>query len=70
MTEKEHPLNERQAAEYIGASVFALRSWRSSKKGPTFFRAGKLVRYRRGDLDAWIESRLVTPATEPANAER
>jgi len=32
-------------------------------QGPRHFKAGeKLVRYRRADLDAWIEARLSAPA--------
>ncbi len=58
MTE-EHTLASRQAARYLGVSEAALRLWRSRGEGPRYFRAGeKLVRYRRADLDCWIESRL------------
>lgn len=56
-------LSPKQAAKYIGISEGALRLWRSEGKGPRHFRAGeKLVRYRRTDLDAWIEARLSAPA--------
>lgn len=55
----------KQAARYVGASEAALRLWRAEGKGPRFFRAGdKLVRYRRIDLDEWIEARLSAPAVE------
>jgi len=58
-----HVLNEHQAARYLGVSAAVLRLWRSEGKGPCYFRAGeKLVRYRRADLDAWIEARLSVPA--------
>ncbi len=56
-------LTPKQAAKYMGISEGALRLWRSEGKGPRHFRAGeKLVRYRRADLDAWIEARLSAPA--------
>lgn len=59
MNEQEHTLAPRQAARYLGISEAALRLWRSRGEGPRYFRAGdKLVRYRRADLDSWIESRL------------
>ena len=52
-----------QAARYLGISKDVLRLWRSQGKGPCHFRAGeKLIRYRRNDLDAWIEARLSAPA--------
>jgi excisionase family DNA binding protein len=55
-------LSPKQAAKYVGISEAALRLWRSERKGPRYFRAGeKLVRYRRADLDSWIEARLSIP---------
>jgi hypothetical protein len=51
-----------QASAYIGVSQAALRTWKRVGKGPTFFRAGKLLKYRKCDLDTWIEERLVSPA--------
>jgi len=59
MTEKENALTPVQAARYVGVSAAVLRLWRSHGMGPQHFRAGeKLIRYRRTDLDCWIESRL------------
>ena len=64
MTEQENTLTPLKAAHYLGISESALRLWRSEGKGPRYFRAGlKLVRYRRADLDTWIEERLSAPAT-------
>ena len=57
----ENALNERQAARYLGVSAGTLRLWRSENRSPRYFRAGKLIRFRRADLDAWIEARLSTP---------
>ena len=52
-------MTPQQVARYIGVSDAALRLWRSRGEGPPFFKAGpRLVRYRRTDIDAWIESRL------------
>lgn len=61
--EQPSTLTPKQAAKYVGISEAALRLWRAEGKGPRYFRAGeKLVRYRRADLDAWIEARLSAPA--------
>lgn len=63
MTEHPDTLTPKQAARYVGISEGALRLWRADGKGPRYFRAGeKLVRYRRADLDGWIEARLSAPA--------
>jgi excisionase family DNA binding protein len=65
MTDALQALTSKQAARYLGVSEATLRLWRSEGKGPAFFRAGeKLVRYRRADLDTWIEARLCALAAE------
>jgi len=47
------------ASKYVGVSAATLRFWRANGEGPKYFHAGdRLVRYRRIDLDQWIESRL------------
>jgi excisionase family DNA binding protein len=64
MIEQESTLTPVKAARYLGISEASLRLWRSEGKGPRHFRAGeKLVRYRRADLDSWIEARLSAPTT-------
>ena len=65
MTEQQNALTPRQAAKYLGISDGALRLWRSRGEGPRYFRAGgKLVRYRRSDLDACGNSRSAISRTE------
>ena len=68
MDDLPNTLNSKQAAKYMGVSEAAMRLWRSQGKGPRHFKAGeKLVRYRRVDLDSWIEERLnQTTASEAA----
>jgi len=73
MIEMQNTLNEREAGKYLGVSAAVLRLWRAEGKAPRYFRAGeKLVRYRRADLDLWIEARLSAPAglgAEPVSAQ-
>ena len=67
MFEQQTALTPKQAAKYLGVSEAVLRLWRAESQGPRFFRAGqKLIRYRKVDLDLWIEQRLSTPATVEA----
>jgi excisionase family DNA binding protein len=62
VNEQPSTLTPKKAASYLGISEAALRLWRSEGRGPSFFRAGeKLIRYRRADLDLWIEARLRRP---------
>ena len=65
------PLNERDAAVYIGMSVSYLRlsRMRGSTKcqsAPPFVRMGKVIRYLPSDLDAWLESRREFPGGKAA----
>lgn len=65
MNDQSNSLTPKKAANYVGVSEAVLRLWRSEGKGPRFFRAGeKLIRYRRTDLDSWIEARLSEPTEE------
>jgi len=56
-------MTPKMAARYLGISEATLRLWRSRGEGPCYFRAGKkLIRYRRLELDAWVEARLNKPS--------
>lgn len=54
-------MNEKTAAVYIGCAAGTLRLWRSEGRGPTFDRAGRLIRYRKSELDKWIEKQSREP---------
>ncbi len=55
-------MSTKLGAKYLGVCEASLRAWRADGTGPDYYRAGpKLVRYRRADLDAWIEARLNAP---------
>lgn len=45
------------AARYLDTSTNTLADWRVKGKGPAFKRVGqRMVRYRRTDLDAFLEA--------------
>jgi predicted DNA-binding transcriptional regulator AlpA len=48
-------LNEREVAEAIHVSVKTLQHWRQHGQGPQFLRLGRHIRYRVGDVIAWLE---------------
>jgi excisionase family DNA binding protein len=53
-------LSRVQAAEYLGLRPGTLAIWAmSSKHGLRVIKVGKLAKYRKSDLDAWLESRTV-----------
>jgi len=50
-------LNERRVANLICQSVRTVQKWRVIGYGPEYFKIGRSVRYRRGEVEQWIESR-------------
>jgi predicted DNA-binding transcriptional regulator AlpA len=58
-------LIEDEAANLIRISVRTLQAWRLKSAGPPFVRAGRAIRYRRGDINAWIKLNTchASPAT-------
>lgn len=50
-------LDENEAATTLSVAVQTLRNWRWKGEGPRYVKLGKrTVRYRRGDLDAFVEA--------------
>jgi predicted DNA-binding transcriptional regulator AlpA len=50
-------MTEHDVARVTGLSVASVRRWRLLRQGPRFLKIGSSVRYRPGDVQAWIESR-------------
>ena len=51
-------LDEKQAAEFLGVAPGTLSVWRScGRYALPFIKCGHLVKYRRADLESWLESR-------------
>ena len=55
--------DEEGAAAYIGGdnspiSTRTMQRWRLEGVGPTFVKLGRMVRYRKSDLDAFLEARV------------
>lgn len=50
------------AAEILGVTPGTLRYWRYMDQGPQSFRVGRHVKYRRGDVDAWVASQIAATA--------
>jgi excisionase family DNA binding protein len=52
------------AAAYLGIKVTTLAMWRSTKRYPLrYVKVGRYVRYRKSDLDAFLDKRTVTFST-------
>jgi excisionase family DNA binding protein len=48
-------LTQQQLADELQVSVRTLERWRQEGTGPAFIRVGRSPRYRRSDIDAWLE---------------
>src|SRR3954471_8712574 len=57
-----------EVARYIDMSDSWLRQTRMAGRthGPPFVRQGRTIRYRRGDLDRWLEQRLCGGDDQPS----
>ena len=61
-------LTREQAADYLGLKAQTLACWSSTRRyNLRFVKLGRCVRYRKADLDRFIEARTVG-AAEPATA--
>jgi len=64
-------LRAEDVADITGLSVETLAQWRSQRKGIPFAKLSRnCVRYRREDLDRWLEGRIVRVDNDPSNAKR
>ena len=62
-------LTEKEVAQATGFSTRTLQKWRMIGEGPPFVRiSARAIRYRRVDIDEWINSRLRTSTSDPGDA--
>lgn len=58
-TELETAIDSRITARILGISPITLQQLRARAAGPPFFRIGRTVRYRLGDVIAWRDARII-----------
>jgi excisionase family DNA binding protein len=59
-------LTQQQLAEELQVSVRTLERWRREGTGPPWVRVGRSPRYRRQDIDRWLEAtRRNSPTDSP-----
>jgi len=59
-------MNTAEAAKYVRLGKPTLERFRVAGGGPKYAKLGGAVRYRKLDLDAWLESRLTNSTSEAA----
>lgn len=59
-------LSPNQLADLLQTDMQRLATMRMNSTGPQFFRTGRLVRYRRRDVEAWIDANIRTATADVA----
>ena len=55
LTDADELLTARELAAELKVSLRTLERWRAQGIGPVYVRLGRTVRYRRSDVNAWLE---------------
>jgi predicted DNA-binding transcriptional regulator AlpA len=58
-------IDEKRLCADLGISSVTATKWRARAEGPRFIKVGRLIRYRRSDVEAWLASRTVGRALPP-----
>jgi excisionase family DNA binding protein len=48
-------------AEDLGISTRTLEDWRYKGTGPAYIHAGKSIRYRKADVEKWLNEQTIDP---------
>ncbi len=56
-------LKTEEAADFLRVKPTTLEQWRWQGRGPRFIKLGRCVRYRRTDLEAFMDGRAYTSTT-------
>lgn len=60
MADARELMDEAALADLVGVNIKTLQKWRWQRTGPAFVKIGRLVRYRRTDVEAWLDKQTVT----------
>jgi excisionase family DNA binding protein len=66
--QKPEMLSYRDAARMLGVPVSTVYGWAHRRQIPHLRLSSRMVRFRRDELEKWLEARYV-PAVEPVPAE-
>lgn len=50
-------LSTKELSEYLGVAVSTIVEYRMNNSGLIYAKLGHLVRYKKSDVDAWVDSR-------------
>jgi excisionase family DNA binding protein len=52
-------LTDKETASFLGIAERTLRDWRKQGKSPAYIRLGNKIRYRKKDIDAYLDKQTV-----------
>lgn len=59
-------MSPKELSEYMGVGVSTLALWRATGTGPQYIKVlRRLVRYRRDDVDKWLDAQKTQPGANP-----
>ncbi len=61
----ERLLSVEEVAEWLGVPVGTIYAWRYRSTGPASYKVGRHVRFRRDDVESWLEEQRCEPAPPP-----
>lgn len=50
-----------ELAEYLRLKVSTVYAWKARHTGPPFMGEGRIIRYRKGDVDKWLADQTRHP---------
>jgi len=56
MNDHDQLLDAHELAEWLAVPVATLYQWRYTGNGPRALKVGRHLRYRRSDVEAWLET--------------
>lgn len=57
-------IDQRAMCNVLGITTKTAETWRTRGFGPRFVKVGSLVRYRKSDIHAWVNSRAVKSTSQ------
>ena len=55
-------LDLKQLARLLSLPISTLAFWRATGTGPAYHKTGRVIRYSRVDVAAWLEAQKVEPS--------
>lgn len=55
-------LDTKELSVYLGIATSTILEYRMAGRGPVYIKLGHLVRYKKSDVDAWLEAQKLRHA--------